>query len=145
MPVQSRCTTFRPEIIPTRPACKILWLRDHELGIFNRAHKYLLVEDYLLHIQSGKWWAEMFDFIGLRRAQLPGPVRSGQAVGCVTEDAVGQTGLSPKTRVVTGAVGSGNIVLGIVSVGVFLDEDLNRRWVEIPPFKGELTVAHGLG
>jgi len=134
--------TGLPEIIPTWPACKILWLREHEPEAFARAHKVLLVEDYLLYwlsgryvteggictstgyfdIRTGQWWGEMLDAIGLRPEQLPDLLRSGEVVGPVTEEAARETGLSTETLVVTGAmdqiagaVGAGNIAPGLVS------------------------------
>ena len=134
--------TGLPEIIPTWPACKILWLRQQEPNAFAQAHKYLLVEDYLLYrlsgryateggictstgyfdIRTGQWWEEMLDFIGLRPEQLPTLLRPGEVVGLVTEGASYETGLSTETLVVTGtmdqiagAVGAGNIVPGVVS------------------------------
>jgi len=134
--------TGLPEIIPTWPACKILWLREREPRVFSQAHKYLLVGDYLLYrlsgryvteggvctstayfdIRSGQWWAEMLEFIGLRAEHLPALLRSGELVGPVTENAARETGLSTRTLAVTGsmdqiagAVGAGNIVPGIVS------------------------------
>ena len=134
--------TGLPEIIPTWPACKILWVRQHEPGVFARAHKYLLVGDYLLYclsgryvteggvctstgyfdIRTGHWWKEMLDLIGLRPEKLPDLLGSGEVVGPVTAGASRETGLSTRTLVVTGtmdqiagAVGAGNIVPGIVS------------------------------
>jgi sugar (pentulose or hexulose) kinase len=134
--------TGLPEIIPTWPACKIIWLRRHEPDVFAQAQKYLLVEDYLLFrlsghyateggvctstgyfdIRTGRWWREMLDHIGLRVEQLPELLRSGEVVGPVAEGAAAETGLSSRTLVVTGAmdqiagaVGAGNIVPGIVS------------------------------
>lgn len=134
--------TGLPEIIPTWPACKVLWLREHEPDTFARARKYLLVEDYLLYrlsgryvseggvctstgyfdITTGRWWREMLDFIGLESGQLPTLLRSGEVAGPVTKEASRETGLSTRTLVVTGAmdqtagaVGAGNITPGLVS------------------------------
>ena len=134
--------TGLPEIIPTWPACKILWLREQERETFVQAHKYLLVEDYLLYrlsgryvteggvctstgyfdIQTGQWWREMLDFIGVSPEQLPAPLGSGEVVGPVCEDASRETGLSTRTLVVSGAmdqiaaaVGAGNIAPGVIS------------------------------
>jgi xylulokinase len=134
--------TGLPEIIPTWPACKVLWLRAHEPDVFAQAHKVLLVEDYLLYrlsghyvtegsvctstgyfdVRTGQWWGEMLDFIGLRAEQLPALLRSGEAVGPMTAEAARETGLSTRTAVVTGAmdqmagaVGAGNVAPGVVS------------------------------
>ncbi|MGC8788212.1 MAG: FGGY-family carbohydrate kinase, partial [Anaerolineae bacterium] len=134
--------TGLPEVIPTWPACKILWLKDQEPAVFARAQKYLLLEDYLLYrfsgnyategsvstttgyfdIRSGQWWPEMLTFLGISAEALPVLYRSGEAIGYVTPEAARETGLSTRTQVVTGAmdqvaaaVGSGNIAPGRVT------------------------------
>jgi xylulokinase len=134
--------TGQPEIVPTWPATKILWLKRNEPAVFSKTQKYLLVEDYLIYKLSGEfatdyslltstllfdirtrnWWKEMLDFIGIRSDQLSKPMPSGSLVGEITEQAAKETGLSPETVVVTGAldhaagaVGTGNIVPGIVT------------------------------
>ncbi len=134
--------TGLPEIIPTWPACKALWLREHEPSTFAQVHKILLVEDYLLFrlsgryvteggvctstgyfdIRTGRWWSEMLDYVGLSAEQLPELLQSGQVVGSLSAAAAGETGLARATAVVTGsmdqiagAIGAGNIVPGIVS------------------------------
>ena len=134
-------TTGLPEIIPSWPACKLLWIRNHEPDVFARVHKVLLVEDFLLHklsgeyaseggvctstgyfdIRSGDWWPEMLEFLGVQPEQLPHLVDSGRVVGPLTPEASRQTGLGRNTVAVTGsmdviagAIGAGNIVPGIV-------------------------------
>lgn len=42
-------TTGLPEVTGALPLAKLLWLRKHEPDTFARAHKLLLLEDYLLH------------------------------------------------------------------------------------------------
>ena len=134
--------TGQPEIIPTWPACRVLWWRKQRPEVFAQAHKYLLVEDYILYrlsgrcvtegsmctstgyfdIRTGTWWEEMLDFIGLKPDQLPELLRPGEVVGAVTAQASRETGLSTETAVVTGSmdqmagvVGAGNIAPGIVT------------------------------
>ncbi|MCK5851254.1 MAG: hypothetical protein KAH23_10090, partial [Kiritimatiellae bacterium] len=78
--------TGMPEIIPMWTAGKILWLKQNEPEIFNKAHKYLMVSDYLVYRLTGKyvgeyscypstmmldiqkkcWWPEVLEFIGIR-------------------------------------------------------------------------------
>ncbi len=135
--------TGQPEIVPIWPATRILWLRTHEPEIFDRVHKYLLVEDYLMYRLSGRfvteasivsstlyydivrkeWWSEMLSYLGIRANQLPEVLDSGTAVGTLTPEALAETGLSPDTLLVTGAydhpagaIGAGNISPGVVSV-----------------------------
>lgn len=135
--------TGQPEIVPIWPATRILWLRAHEPAVFDRVHKYLLVEDYLMYRLSGRfvtepslvsstlyydivrkeWWPEMLDFLGIRPDQLPEVLDSGSPVGSLTPEAAAETGLSVNTLLVTGAydhpagaIGAGNITPGVVSV-----------------------------
>jgi xylulokinase len=134
--------TGDPEIVPTWTACKILWLKQNEPEIFQRAHKFVLVEDFLLHrltgrfatdgavactsmlwdIRRGAWWDEMLAFVGITRERLSEPVSPGDVVGTLTREAASELGLSPKARVVAcgmdqaaGAIGAGNIAPGMIS------------------------------
>ncbi len=131
-----------PEIVPTWTACKILWLEQNEPEIFRHAHKFILVEDFLLHrltgrfatdgavactsmlwdIRRGAWWDEMLAFIGIARERLSDPVSPGDVVGTLTCDAASELGLAPNVRVVacgmdqaSGAIGAGNIAPGMIS------------------------------
>ena len=134
--------TGQPEVVPTWPATKILWLRQKEKKVFNQVDKYFLVEDYLIYRLTGqfktegsllsssllfdinqrKWWGEMLDFLGITPQQLPEIGEPGEIVERVSAPASKETGLSTKTVVVcgamdqaTGMVGAGNITPGIVS------------------------------
>jgi sugar (pentulose or hexulose) kinase len=131
-----------PDIVPTWSACKILWIRQNEPEVFSRAHKFLLVQDYLIYRLTGRivtdgsvscttlnydivkntWWADVQDAIGIRTEQLPEIVQPGANVGALSPEAAWQLGLSIKTSVVTGgmdqavgAIGAGNFKPGRVS------------------------------
>ena len=135
-------TTGQQEMLPTWTATRILWLRKHEPKVFEKAHKYLLVEDFLVHRLTGhyvtdralcastlyfdlttnRWWEQMLKFLGISEEQLPSLKPSGDLVGTLTATAATALGLSPNTMVVTapidhvaGAVGAGNIKPGIVT------------------------------
>ena len=41
--------TGQQDVVAAWPAAKILWLRNHELGVFNATDKFLMVEDYLIY------------------------------------------------------------------------------------------------
>jgi xylulokinase len=134
--------TGQPDIVPTWPAAKILWIRENEPDVFKKAHKYLLLEDYLIFrlthefvaegsllsstlmfdIHHGQWWDEMLKFIGISAGQLPEIRNSGQIVSELTDQAAQETGLSKSTLVVTGAldqaastIGAGNTGFGLMT------------------------------
>ena len=134
--------TGMPEIIPLWSASKLLWLRENEPDVFSRAHKFLLVEDYLIYrltgqyvgefscypstmildIQNKCWWSDMLDVIGLDPGKLVELRESGQPVGPLTTEAAKDLGLAPETLVATGgydhaagAIGSGNTQPGVVT------------------------------
>jgi xylulokinase len=89
--------TGEPDIAPTWPSSKILWVRRNEPEVFARTSKYLLLEDYLLYrltgqyvterslqadtlfldVRSGAWWEPMFDFVG---------VTPGRWAACPTQE-----------------------------------------------------------
>jgi xylulokinase len=131
-----------PEIVPTWPACKILWLRQNEPDVFARADKFLLVQDYLIYRLTGRivtdgsiscttlnydlvrnaWWTDIQAAIGIRTAQLPEIVQPGERVGTLTAEAARLLGLTTAACVVTGgmdqsvgAIGAGNFEPGMVS------------------------------
>ncbi|HID95150.1 MAG TPA: hypothetical protein EYP53_03720 [Candidatus Latescibacteria bacterium] len=134
--------TGQPEVVPTWPATKVLWIKRNEPGIFRQTHKFLLVEDYILYkltgqyvtegslassslffdINRGTWWGEMVDFVGITPEQLPAVKKTGEVVAPVAQPACRLTGLCEKTMVTTGAmdqaagmIGAGNIGPGIVT------------------------------
>lgn len=134
--------TGQPDIVPTWPATKILWIKRNESEIFKKVHKYLLVEDYLIYKFTGKfvcegslisstllfnikkkrWWKDMLKFLGINSSLLPEIRESGEVIGEITPNAYRETGLSPKTLVVTGALdqvagalGAGNTKPGIIT------------------------------
>ena len=135
-------TTGLPEIIPSWPACKLIWLRENEPEIFQHLYNVLLVEDYVIHrlcgrfvtepgvctsagyfdIRADAWWDPMLDFVGLNADRLPELVGTGEAVGTISVEASQATGLATDTLVVTGAmdqiagaVGADNVVPGIIT------------------------------
>jgi xylulokinase len=134
--------TGQPEITPTWPATKILWLRRHQPQVFEGAHKFLLLEDYLLFRFTGRfaadpcllsssllfdirrktWWEEMLNFVGITPDHLPEVQESGQIVGSLTAKAAAETGLWEGTVAATGgmdqalaALGAGNTKPGFIT------------------------------
>ncbi len=131
-----------PEIIPTWPASKILWMRENEQGVFARAAKFVLVQDYLVYRLTGKivtdgsisctslnydfirheWWKDIQEAVGIRADQLPEILPPGSTVGSLSSEAASELGLATKTLVVlggmdqsVGAIGAGNYKPGTLS------------------------------
>jgi xylulokinase len=134
--------TGQVKIVPTWPASKILWLRNHEPKTFEQVYKYLLVEDYLIYRMTGrfvsegsllcsttywnivtkKWWDDMLHFLGVTPDQLPEIMEPGEPVDTLSREAADDLGLTRNVQVCTGAldqaagaVGVGNIRYGIFS------------------------------
>jgi xylulokinase len=134
--------TGQPQLVPTWPVTKILWIRRNEAKIFEKAFKFLLVEDYLnyklsgnfiteysvnsstgmLDIKNKRWWSYILNEVGITEDQLPALSPSGSPIGNICEEAALETGLSKKTLVGTGAfdhaaaaIGAGNIKPGILT------------------------------
>ena len=124
---------------PSYTAAKLLWVRDHQPEIYNRAYKVLQVKDYagflltgimatdysdasgtqLLDIRARCWSTEMLAAIGLPADLLPDLYPSTRVVGRVTARAAAATGLLMGTPVVIGGgdgacatVGSGAVSEG---------------------------------
>lgn len=131
-----------PEVVATWSACKILWIRQNEPEVFERAASFLLVQDYLIYRLTGRivtdgsiscttlnydltrntWWPDVQDAIGVRTDQLPEIVQPGTNVGVLTAEAARLLGLTTGTFVVNGgmdqsvgAIGAGNFKPGIIS------------------------------
>jgi sugar (pentulose or hexulose) kinase len=124
--------TGMPEIIPMWTAGKILWIKDNEPEVFSNAHKYLLVEDYLIFRLTGchvgefslypstlflditrkRLWQEMLDFVGVREDQFVELKESGEPVGPITAEAARELGLSTGTIVATGGYGDHGVGAG---------------------------------
>ena len=131
-----------PSVSPTWTACKLLWWRRHEPELFAAAHRFLLVEDFILHRLSGRfvtdggiqcttllydirahgWWYPMLEAVGIGPERLPELVRPGTAIGTLSAEGANALGLPAAVRVVAGgmdqgagAVGVGNIDPGVIS------------------------------
>ncbi len=121
---------------------KLLWVRDHEPGLFDRVRKILLPKDYvrykltashatevsdasgtaLFDVVRRRWSFDMMDRLGLDRAILPSVSESIEISGVISAEAAALTGLEPGTPVAGGggdqaasAVGAGIVEPGIVS------------------------------
>ncbi len=134
--------TGQPDIIPTWPITKILWLRENESDVFRKAGKYLLLKDYIIYRLTGnlfgectiynfsyyfdvmnkKYWDEILEFAGVKMEQLPELIEPGSSAGRVTNQVSNELGFQKSVTVNAGAldhfsgmVGSGNVREGVVS------------------------------
>jgi xylulokinase len=133
--------TGQVSIVPTWPAAKILWIKRNEQEVFRNVYKYLLLEDYFIYRLTGKYvaegsllcstvywditkkeyWAEMLEYLEIKKEQLPAICESGEIVGPILKSIAEETGLSEHTTVCTGVLDqvAGAIGVGNVEPGVF--------------------------
>lgn len=124
--------TGQNEVLPTWPATRILWLRRHEPEVFERAHKYLLIEDYLIWKLTGEyvgelslytssylvdivrrsWLPNVLDYVGITEDRLPILSEPGSEAGRLREELCDELALSKETRVITGAMDQSASVVG---------------------------------
>ncbi len=131
-----------PEVNPTWTACKLAWLRNNQPQVFQKAHKFLLVQDFIVHrltaqfitegaiacttllydIVDHQWWPQALDAIGLKPERLPAISKPGAVAGNLTPQAAETLSLRSGIPVVlggmdqaVGAVGAGNILPEMVS------------------------------
>lgn len=117
-------TTGLPEISGALPLAKLLWIREQEPAIFEKAHKFLLLEDYLLFWLTGEfvsekalvtstgwfdlntdcYWPEALEAAGIGEDKLPRLLDCGEPVGGLTAAAAEALGLTPGIPVTTGAM-----------------------------------------
>jgi len=132
----------QPEIAPVWPVTKFRWMSKHEPEVVKQTASFLLPMDYILYRLSGQFvgeytlWSsslvfdichkelsdELLAFGGITAAQIPRLYPSGTAFGNVSPECAAETGLSTKTRVVTGAldqlctaIAAGNIAPGMIT------------------------------
>lgn len=123
-------------------APKLLWVRDHDPGSYERVRKMLLPKDFIRFKLTGEYASEvsdasgtaLFDVVGRRWARplirklgidtsiLPDVVESPERTGQVSASVAAETGLAAGTPVVGGggdqaasAVGNGIVESGLVS------------------------------
>jgi xylulokinase len=132
----------QPEIGPIWPVTKYRWMSKHEPEVVKSTASFLLPEDYILFRLSGEFageytlWSsslvfdichkalsdELLAFGGISAAQIPRLYPSGTAFGNISPECAAETGLSTKTKVVTGAldqlcaaIAAGNVAPGMIT------------------------------
>ncbi|MBS4198730.1 xylulokinase [Bacillus sp. FJAT-49732] len=118
---------------------KILWVKEHESTIFEKATVFLLPKDYLRYRLTGlihsefsdaagtllldvgekKWSEEICELLGIDISLCPPLVSSHEQTGTITSEVAEKTGLSPDVKVFAGGADNacGAIGSGILSDG----------------------------
>lgn len=114
------------------PVLQLRWLRENRPEVFAKAAWFLSVPDYicakmtgiptvdlssvginrLCDIKRGIYAEKLLEFVGISQEKLPRIVRSGEAIGYLTEKAAQELGLTTKTVVVAGAHDQYAVALG---------------------------------
>ncbi|HUU11105.1 MAG TPA: FGGY family carbohydrate kinase [Phycisphaerae bacterium] len=124
-------------------ALRILWMAEHEPKVLARADKWLLIEDFVNFMLSGRratdysmasctmlfdqrrldWSQELLGAAGIDRRLMPDAHPSTTVLGEVTPQAAEATGLPAGTPVVLGGHDHlcGNLPVGAFRPGVVLD------------------------
>ena len=115
-----RITGNRPDASYSAP--KIMWIRENQPEVYEKADVFLQVKDYvaqkltgtictdfsdatatnLMDIEALKWSDVLLDITGISKKKLPEPVESTTIVGKIQRDAAGECGLLAGTPVVIG-------------------------------------------
>ncbi len=116
--------TGLPSVSGALPIAKLMWLKRNEPMLFERASRFILLEDHLLHRLTGRsvsekslqtstgWfrlktdglWEEALSIAGLRADRFPEPVECGEVVGPLLPKAADFLGLPQGIPVVAGAM-----------------------------------------
>lgn len=134
--------TGYPDVDPSWPATRILWIKNNEKDIFDNTYKFLLLEDFIIFKLTGKFFGEasvysssyyydiknfkfiedVLNFIGIDKTKLPEILKPASFVGYIKKDLANYLGLRTDVKVVIGAmdqicgaVGAGNVYDGLAS------------------------------
>lgn len=128
-----RITGHRPSA--SYSAAKLLWIKDNEPDLYDKAYKMIHAKDYivlkltgvfgtdysdasgtnLLDLEKRQWSQELLDAWEIRGDLLPDLYKSADVVGRVTAEAAAETGLLEGTPV---AMGGGDGSCATVGAGV---------------------------
>ena len=127
------------------PLPKLLWFKEERPEIYEKAYKFLLVEDFVLHrltgefvtekslltstayydIRNDRYWTELLDQLGLDMDKLPRILNGGEIVGTLRPQAQAELGLGADVKVFAGAmdqiaaaIGGGGMQDGVVTATV---------------------------
>ncbi len=160
--------TGNPQIIPTWPITKMLWLKENRQEVFLNAKKYLLIKDYIAYmlcnemysemsvcnfscyfdVQKKRYWQEILNFVQIKEHQLPPLCEPGTVIGKTTPEITTALGVRDSIKVnvgtldhFAGMIGTGNIKTGIISESTGTVLSL-ATLVEKPTFSTEKIGCH---
>jgi xylulokinase len=119
--------------LPNRLETEVLWIRENRPEIYQRAHKFLALKDYLEYkftnetktdcseasasvlfdIHEMNWSDEICSLLEVDMDKLPQVVSSTSVVGVLTRAVSERTGLKQNTPVVAGAIDDAVAMLGL--------------------------------
>lgn len=149
--------TGQTEIPAGYPAPKIKWLKENAPEIFNKADKFLLLEDYIIYRLTGKFCAsrslysssllmnvhtgeyipEILEYLGITKLQLPELKESGEIVGEFNGIAVATSALDQ----IAGITGAGVVKEGIMSETTGTALAVCALTEKFPPYFDGLKVS----
>ncbi len=122
---------------------RLRWLRVHAPDALEKAHRYLMTQDFLVNRLSGeftteitmastttvldidedRWSSRILDTIGVDGRIFPEISQSGKQIGAVTKEASGKTGIPEGTPVATGGHDCeiGALGAGVTDPETFID------------------------
>ncbi len=141
--LECEAITGQQAVLPTWPATKILWFKNNRPEIFEKAHCYMLLKDYVVYFLTGEkfcdmsiatfsfyfdiyskcYWQKMLNAIGIKESQLPPLCEPCTTVGCIKENVAKELGILAGTKVnvgtldhFAGMIGTGNVKGGEVTL-----------------------------
>ncbi|MGG3306687.1 FGGY family carbohydrate kinase [Paenibacillus lautus] len=135
--------TGQPELIPTWPITKMLWMKRNKPDIFHQTAHYLLLKDYIIYRLCGRmagdysiysfshyfnitekcYWEDILHYCGVKIEQLPEVLPSCSIAGTLMPEWMdAEIGLTCETKInvgtldhFAGMIGTGNIKEGVIS------------------------------
>lgn len=149
--------TGQAEIPAGYPAPKIEWLKDNKPEIFEKADKFLLLEDYiiyrltgnfvasrslyssslLMNIHTGEYIPEMLSYLNINDTKLPILKESGEVVG----EWKGIKVVTSALDQIAGATGAGVVKQGVMSETTGTALAVCALTKKFPPFVDGLKVS----
>ena len=142
-PAVCEAVTGQMAVLPTWPATKIAWLKQHRPEVYANATTYMLLKDYVVFYLTGKklcdmsiatfsfyfdiynkvYWQDMLEAIGISESQLPALAEPCTVAGGLLPAVAAELGLSTNTQVnlgtldhFAGMIGTGNIQPGGITL-----------------------------